>query len=88
MIYVGLNHAQANDYKAEKVAECAHSLFGQDEVYVVIGRHNSYLSTLAEALEKVSALLISTDLLLCNTSFTKAMKFDKIGVMSYGRKHN
>ena len=88
LIYVGLNHEQANEYKAEKVAEYAHSLFGQDEVYVVIGRHTSYLSALAEALEKVNALLISTDILLCNTSFTKAMNFKKIGVMSYGRKRS
>ncbi|WP_133256803.1 hypothetical protein [Hymenobacter edaphi] len=88
LIYVGLNHAQANEYKAEEVAECARSLFDQEEVYVVIGRHDSYLSTLAEALEKVSELLISTDILLCNTSFTKAMKFNKIGVMSYGLKRS
>ncbi|WP_426491867.1 hypothetical protein [Hymenobacter sp. 102] len=87
-IYVGLNHAQSNEYKAEKVAEYAYSLFDEDEVYVVIGRHDSYLSTLKEALEKVSTVLMLTDILLCNTSFTKAMGFNKIGVMSYGRKRS
>ena len=88
LIYVGLNHAQANEYKAEKVAGYAHSLFEQDEVYVVIGRHDSYLSTLEAALAKVEVLLVSTDVLLCNTSFTKAIKFNKSGIMSYGQKRS
>lgn len=88
LIYVGLDHEQANDYKAEKVAEYAHQLFDESEVYVVIGRHDSHLSTLDEALNEISTLLKETDVLLCNTSFTKAMQFNKIGVMSYGQKRN
>ncbi|OON69291.1 Imm50 family immunity protein [Hymenobacter sp. CRA2] len=86
LIYVGLDHAQANEYKAEKVAEYAHALFDEEDVYVVIGRHDSYLSALDEALERISTLLKTTDVLLCNTAFTKAMKFNQIGVMCYGQK--
>jgi hypothetical protein len=88
LIYVGLDNEQANEYKAEKVAEYAHQLFNESEVYVIIGRHDSHLSTLDEALNKISTLLKVTDVLLCNTSFTKAMQFNKIGVMSYGQKPN
>ncbi|MCR5886841.1 immunity 50 family protein [Hymenobacter sp. J193] len=88
MIYIGLDHEQANEYQADKVAKYAHSLFDEPEVYVVIGRHDSHLSTLEEALKKVSTLLKTTDVKLCNTLFTKAMKFNKIGVMSYGQKRN
>ena len=87
-IYIGLNHEQANEYQTAKVAEYAHSLFDEPEVYVVIGRHDSHLSTLEEALKKVSTLLKTTDVYLCNTSFTKAMKFNMIGVMSYGQKRS
>ena len=88
MIYIGLNHEQANEYQTGKVAEYAHSLFDEPEVYVVIGRHDSHLATLEEALQKVSTLLKTTDVYLCNTSFTKAMKFNMIGVMSYGQKRS
>lgn len=87
LIYIGLDHEKANEYKAEMVAGYAHKLFHKSEVYVVIGRHDSHLSTLNEALSKVSTLLKTTDVLLCDTSFTKAMNFVKIGVMSYGQKH-
>ena len=85
MNYIGLDYEQANEYQTGKVAEYAHSLFDEPEVYVVIGRHDSHLSTLEEALKKVSTLLKTTDVCLCNTSFTKAMKFNMIGVMSYGQ---
>ncbi|WP_159451979.1 Imm50 family immunity protein [Hymenobacter roseosalivarius] len=86
LIYVGLYHEQANEYKADKVAAYAHGLFDEQEVYVVIDRHDSYLSTLDEALKNVSVFLKITNVLLCDTSFTKAMQFSKIGVMSYGQK--
>lgn len=86
MIYIGLDHEQANEYQADKVAKYANSLFDEPEVYVVIGRHDSHISTLEEGLKKVSTLLKTTDVYLCNISFTKAMKFNKIGVMSYGQK--
>ncbi|SFQ64935.1 Imm50 family immunity protein [Hymenobacter arizonensis] len=88
MIYIGLDHEQANEYQTDKVASYAHSLFDEPEVYVVIGRHDSHLSTLEEALKKVSTLMRTTDVYLCNTSFTKAMKFNMIGVMSYGQKRS
>ncbi len=88
LIYVGLDHEKANEYKAEMVAEYAHKLFDESEVYVIIGRHDSHSSTLDEALNKVSTLLKTTDVMLCDTSFIKAMNFDMIGVMSYGQKHN
>ena len=86
LIYVALDHEKANEYKAEMVAEYAHRLFDESEVYIIIGRHDSHLSTLDEALSKVSTLLKTTDVMLCNTSFTRAMNFDMIGVMSYGPK--
>ncbi|MDB5267599.1 MAG: Immunity protein 50 [Hymenobacter sp.] len=88
LIYVGLDHEKANEFKAEMVAEYAHKLFDKPEVYVIIGRHDSHLSTLDEALSKVSSLLKTTDVMICDTSFTKAMNFDMIGVMSYGQRRN
>lgn len=88
MIYIGLDHEKANEYQVHKVAEYAHSLFDESEVYVVIGRHDSHLSTLEAALKKVSTLLKTTDVYLCNKSFTKAMKFNMVGVMSYGQKRS
>jgi hypothetical protein len=59
-----------------------------EEVYLVIGRHDSRLTTLNEALKKVSTLLKTTNVLICNMSFSKAMQFYKIGVMSYGQKRD
>jgi hypothetical protein len=88
LIHFGLDHEHANEYKAEKVAEIAQSLFNEQEVYLVIGRHDSHLITLHEALKRVSTLLKITDVLICNTSFSKGMQFHKIGVMSYGQKRN
>lgn len=88
LIYVGLDHEKANEYKAEMVADYAHKLFDESEVYVILGRRDSHLSTLDEALGKVSTLLKTTDVMICDTSFTKAMNFDMIGVMSYGQKRN
>jgi hypothetical protein len=86
LIYVGLNHEKADEYKANMVAEYAHSLFDEPEVYGVIGRHESHLALLDNALKSVSIWLKTTNVLLCNQSFTKAMKFYKIGVMAYGEK--
>ncbi|UOQ74171.1 hypothetical protein [Hymenobacter cellulosilyticus] len=86
LIYVGLKHEQADEHKADKVAGYAHALFDEREVYVVIGRHHSHLSDLDEALENVSTLLQTTDVLICNQSFSKAMQFYKIGVVCYGEK--
>ncbi len=86
LIYVGLDHEKANEFKTDKVVEYAHALFDEPEVYVVIGRHDSHLANLDEALKKVSIYLKTTDVTLCNTSFTKAMCFAKIGVMSFGQK--
>ena len=86
LIYVGLNHEKADEYEADKVAEYAHALFDEPEVYVVIGRHDSHLAPLDDALKNVSTWLKTTDVVLCNQSFTKAMKFYKIGVMDYGER--
>lgn len=86
LIYVGLNHEKADEYKADKVAQYAHALFDESEVYVVIGRHDSHLALLDDALNNIITWLKTTDVLLCNRSFTKAMSFVKIGVMSYGEK--
>jgi len=87
-IYVGLNHEQADEYKADTVAEYANGLFDEIEVYIVIGRHDSHLTTLSKALSQVSTLLKSMDVLICNKEFSKAMRFRMVGVMSYGQKRN
>jgi hypothetical protein len=87
LIHVGLDHDTANEFKIDKVTEYAHMLFDEPEVYVVIGRHDSHLAHLDDALGKVSAYLKTSDVTLCNTSFTKAMQFAKIGVMAFGQKH-
>jgi hypothetical protein len=86
LIHVGLDHEAANEFKTDKVAEYAHALFDEAEVYVVIGRHDSHLAPLDDALRKVSTHLKTSDVTLCNTAFTKAMQFAKIGVMSFGQK--
>jgi len=83
-IYVGLNHDNANEYQAEKVAEYAYSIFNESEVYVVRGRHDSHLALLEEALSSVSSWPETADVLLCNKAFTRAMKLYSIGVMRYG----
>jgi len=87
LIYVGLDHDKANEFKLDEVTEYAHALFDEPEVYVVLGRHDSHLANLDKALEKVSTYLKTTDVTLCNTSFTKYMSFAKIGVMFFGQKH-
>ncbi|WBO85178.1 hypothetical protein [Hymenobacter yonginensis] len=86
LIYVGLNHEKADEYRADKVAEYAHALFDESEIHVVLGRHDSHLALLDDALRNVSTWLKTTDVLLCNKSFSKAMKLYKIGVMDYGKK--
>jgi hypothetical protein len=85
-IYVVLDHEVANEFMIDKVTEYAHALFDEPEVYVVIGRHSSHLANLDNALRKVSTHLKTSDVTLCNTAFTKAMQFAKIGVMAFGQK--
>ncbi|MDO7854252.1 Imm50 family immunity protein [Hymenobacter convexus] len=88
-IYIGLNNESDNDYQTQKVAELAHNFFEDEKVYLIIGYgEGSHLTTLSESLTQMSALLKTNEVLICNTSFTKAMKFNMIGVMSYGQKHN
>ena len=87
-IYIGLNHEQANEYKLDTAAAYANSLFDETEVYLVIGRHDSHLTTLSKALGQISTLLKSMDVLICNKEFSKAMRFRMVGVMSYGQKRN
>lgn len=87
-IYVGLNHEQADEYQAEKVAECAHALFDESEVYLVAGRHDSFATELDSALSQISTLLKNKDVLICNKNFSKAMRFRMVGVMSYGHKRS
>jgi hypothetical protein len=87
-IYVGLNHEQANEYQSEKVNEYAHALFKGNEVYLVIGRHDSFATELGNALSQVSTLLKTKDVLICNKDFSKAMRFRMVGVMSHGHKHS
>ena len=81
LIYVGLDHETANEFRIDKVTEYAHALFDESEVYVVVGRHDSHLTLLDETLPEVSTYLKASDVMLCNTSFTKALQFYKIGVM-------
>jgi len=88
-IYIGLNNDSANDYQTQKVAELAHTFFENEEVYLIIGDgEGSHTTTLRESLNQMSTLLKTNEVLLCNTSFTKAIKFNMIGVMSYGQKRS
>ena len=88
-IYIGLDNESANDYQFQKVAELAHAFFENEEVYLITGDgEGSHLTTLSESLNQMNTLLKSNEVLLCNTPFTKAMKFNMIGVMSYGQKRS
>ena len=88
-IYIGLNIDSANDYQTQKVAELTHTFFENEKVYLIIeDGEGSHLTTLSESLNQMSTLLKTNEVLLCNTSFTKAMKFNMIGVMSYGQKRS
>ena len=86
LTYVGLDHEMADEFKIDKVTKYAHMLFDEPEVYVIVGRHNSHVALLDDALPKVSMYLKTSDVMLCNTSFTKALQFYKIGVMQSGEK--
>lgn len=84
-IYIGLENEQIYDYKSDDVSNQAHKIFGNEPVYL-IDEENSRLITLDDLLSQITSLIRDKDILICNKYFIKAMRFNMIGVMSYGHK--
>lgn len=84
-IYIGVDNEQAHDYQSEEVGTRAREFFNNEPVYL-IDEENSRLITLNDFLNQTSSLIKDKDILVCNKYFIKAMRFNMIGVMSYGHE--
>lgn len=86
-IYIGLSNEQVCDYQSDKVDKLTRDFFNDDDVHL-IDEENSRRITLSELLPQISTLMQRKEVFICNQVFTKAMRFNNVGVMSYGQKRN
>ena len=86
-VYIGLDNEQVQDYQAKKVAEQVQTFFTDEAVYL-IDEDNSRLVKLSDLVNQISILTRNEDILVCSMNFTKAMRFNRIGVMSHGQKRS
>jgi len=83
-IYLGT----AEEFKEERVVELINSFFEEDELYLITDRNTSTLIKKKEATEKVKKLLTDHNPVLANSSFSKIMEFNKIGVVRKGQRRS
>ena len=72
------------DFKAQEVQKFIDSYFTENELYLVIDRHNSYELPKSYAAAEVQKKLLNNDITLCNFSFNKMIEFSYIGVAKHG----
>ncbi|PSL44309.1 hypothetical protein CLV51_106175 [Chitinophaga niastensis] len=80
--YIGIG----DDYNESKVKELIERVFGSAEIYLVMDRHNSFLTDTKNATESISELLKKNEVTLSNKDFTKMMVFGKIGIVKHGER--
>lgn len=75
---------EGKDFKADEVQEFIDSYFTENELYLVIDRHNSYELPKFGVASEVRDKLTNHDLTLCNKAFNKMIEFSYIGVAKHG----
>lgn len=74
------------DYNESKVNKLIERYFSDLEIYLVIDRHNSFLTQTKIAAQSIRELLNKNDVTLSNKDFTKMIVFNRIGVVKYGER--
>ncbi|MFB6456779.1 hypothetical protein ACE38W_16015 [Chitinophaga sp. Hz27] len=80
--YIGIG----GDYNEDKANTLIEQHFSDSEIYLVIDRHNSFLTLTKTAAQSIRELLNKNDLTLSNKDFTKMIVFNRIGVVKYGER--
>lgn len=75
---------EGNDFEEQEVQGFINSYFTEDEVYLVIDRHNSFLLPKGKAAAEVKGKLSTQNITLCNSAFSKMVEFSYIGVAKHG----
>ena len=80
-LYIGLQ----KDLKLDLLSDIIHSVFKEQELYFITGRHHSRKLATNAALDEIVKHL-GQDFALCNPSFNKAVEIKKIGVLRKGSR--
>jgi len=75
---------EGSDFKEAEVQDFINSFFSENELYIVIDRHNAHELPKSEGSNNVKLSLRSQDVTLCNKSFSKMVEFSNIGVAKHG----
>lgn len=75
---------EGSDFKELEVQAFIDSYFAENELYLVIDRHNSFALPKSKAGAEVKAKLSSQNITLCNNAFSKMVEFSYIGVAKHG----
>ncbi|MCX2833111.1 hypothetical protein [Microbulbifer thermotolerans] len=75
---------EGSDFKELEVQEFMDSYFKEDELYLVIDRHNSFAIPKSKSGAEVKAKLANQDITICNNAFSKMVEFSYIGVAKHG----
>ena len=73
-----------NDFKEQDLQKFIDLYFVENELYLVIDRHNSYQLPKTKATSQVKLNLSNQNITLCNTAFSKMIEFSTIGVARHG----
>ncbi|MEM7020054.1 MAG: hypothetical protein AAF512_22280 [Pseudomonadota bacterium] len=75
---------EGSDFKDNKVSLLIDSYFSENELYLVVDRHNAYEILKGEATSKIKSNLHDKDIILSNKAFTRMIEFNHIGVAKCG----
>ena len=78
--YIGVG----DNYNERIVNNLIEQHFSDSEIYLVIDRHNSFLTQTQAAAQSIRELLNKGGLTISNKDFTKMIVFNRIGVVKYG----
>lgn len=79
---------EGQDFKEHEVNNSISSFFNENDIYLVVDRHNSFLIRRDEAAKAVRSLLSDQNITLCNQSFSRMIEFHYIGVAKHGAIHS
>lgn len=75
---------EGSDFKEPEVQKFVDAFFAENELYIVMDRHNAHELPKQEASSNVKVNLQSQDVTLCNKVFSKMVVFSSIGVAKHG----
>ncbi len=73
-----------SNFKENEVNDFISSFFTENELYLVIDRHDAFSVSKNEASSKIKELLKNQNITLCNHTFTQMIEFSYIGVAKHG----